>query len=571
MKYEIFFDESHQLDKMDSKYCYYGILGYKEKNISELNKLFKERNIGYELHFSQFKLNKIEDYTAIFKYALNNAKTNIFMVNCHDALSLAEKIDINIENLRRLFYIKIPERLIYGMTRKLKGVKNINITIDRSDAYGNDNLQLVNEECEEKLITALEDKKINIIKSILNKKSTKIESKLKKIRKLLENKSFTKYEIEEKIKLISENYDTSEIASVIEANKDNLEQAIDKIQIILEMNLGELDNKINKIKSSLNYDNCEEIRQLIINYIENNRKRIILEDFLIHIKKKQIKILLTNNLDSNDLNKTVDNLINIFYDDPTNINGKVIEVKNIIENKYKHIQLVKVLKDQLNSHSVYRNLNYKIEKIQQKDSKESVGLQSIDILLGVISYIFEEKYYEMPYEFSKFILSKKLSEHNITEEEMKIIYDNYSLKKEVYVINKGSDNDIRVQNQLKKINRKLQMFSSKNIEKAEFIYMLLRDNRILDRLYESEIFIWTLRNKDIENSTIKMRISENISKFFNFKVSYDENNIRRIIKHHMRKGNDSDDINKQDYASCIDLNYSNTKSLIDRYLDIIEN
>ncbi len=91
MKFNIFFDESHQLDKHSSKYCYYGILGYQQEQISKLNMIFKDREIRYELHFSSFKLNKFNDYYEILKFVLNNSKSNIYMVDCEQALSLGVK------------------------------------------------------------------------------------------------------------------------------------------------------------------------------------------------------------------------------------------------------------------------------------------------------------------------------------------------------------------------------------------------------------------------------------------------------------------------------------------------
>ena len=286
MKFNIFFDESHQLDKHSSKYCYYGILGYEQEKISELNKLVEEKGITYELHFSNFKLNQMDGYYEILKFVLNQSKSNIYMVDCEHALSLGSKIDINAENVRKLFYIKLPERLIYGMTRRLSGVKDINITIDKSDAYGNNNLEL-----------------------------------------------------------------------------------IDDISL----------NNFNKILKNENL---------------NDEK-------------------------------------------------KIIEIKNVVENKYKHIQLAKSLKEQLNSHSLYRNLNYKVNKIRQEDSKENIALQSIDVLLGLISYIFEEKYLDIPEEFQKSILDNRLKNVQLSTSEEELLFKNYRLKKDKYnLINKNITNDL---------------------------------------------------------------------------------------------------------------------------------
>ncbi|MEG0297537.1 MAG: DUF3800 domain-containing protein [Clostridium sp.] len=410
MKFNIFFDESHQLDKHNSKYCYYGILGYQQEQISRLNKLFKDREIKYELHFSSFSLNKFDDYYEILKFVLNNSKSNIYMVDCEQALSLGSKINLNADNLRKLFYIKLPERLIYGMTRKMPGVKDINITIDKSDAYGNDNMELLDEQC-------LED-----IKKIIEKQNDK-----------------------------------------------------------------------DKITS---------------------------------------------------------------------------EIKNVVENKYKHIQLVRSLKDQLNAHSLYRNLNYKVTKIRQEDSKSNVALQSIDVLLGLIAFIFEEKYLDIPEEFNKEKLEVKLQSCSLTPDEEQLLFKSYTFKKGMYRLNSKSVNDDNI-NLLRELNKKLNIVSSKGIEKAEFAYRVLSDNNVLDRLYHSKMFIWSLENNDISKNIDKIYISKYISKFLNYKIAYDNENIKKLVKKHIEVSIEKKEMSKGDYAEVIGLNIANTETLIDRYLDIL--
>lgn len=373
--------------------------------------IFKDREIRYELHFSSFKLNKFNDYYEILKFVLNNSKSNIYMVDCEQALSLGGKINLNAENLRKLFYIKLPERLIYGMTRKMPGVKDINITIDKSSAYGNDNMELLDEKC--------------------------------------------------------------------------------------------------------------------------------LLDFRDIIEKE------------------------------TECNEKIIEIKNIVENKYNHIQLVKSLKDQLNAHSVYRNLNYKITKIKQEDSKTNVALQSIDVLLGLIAYIFEEKYLDIPEEFKKEILDKKLQDCILTEEEELLLFKNYILKNDIYKLKSKNISEETI-HKLRDINKKLKIVSPKNVEKAEFAYRVLSDNNILDKLYNSEMFIWSLENKDISQNIDKVYISKYISKFLNYKIAYDNNNIKKLVKRYIQSIRKGENMTKGDYAEVIGLKIANTEILIDRYLDILD-
>lgn len=409
MKFNIFFDESHQLDKHSSKYCYYGILGYEENKVAELKKLIEEKGITYELHFSDFKLNQLEGYYEVLKFVLNEAKSNIYMVNCEQALSLGKKIELNAENVRKLFYIKLPERLIYGMTRKLSGVKDINITIDKSDTYGNNNLEL------------------------------------------LDTKSL------------------EEIEKILQSEMDKDEQ-------------------------------------------KNN-------------------------------------------------------IKSIVEEKYKHIQLTKSLKEQLNSHSLYRNLNYKVNKIRQEDSKQNIALQSIDVLLGVVSYIFEEKYLDLPEEIEENILTSRLKEVTLTTIEEKLLFNAYKLNKGKYRIKKGVSNEVSLK--LRDLNKKLLISSSKNIQKAEFIYRVVSDNLLLDKLYNSDIFIWTLDNKDISKNINKIYISKYISKFINYKINFDNNKYKILIKKYIEDTITKKEVNKKEYAKCLNLNINNIYHLMDRYLEVL--
>lgn len=411
MKFNIFFDESHQLDKHSSMYCYYGILGYEQNKISELKKLFTKENINYEIHFSDFKLNQLNGYLEVMKFVLNNSKANIYMVHCEQALSLGAKIDLKVENIRKLFYIKLPERLIYGMTRKLPGVKDINITIDKSDAYGNNNLELLDEDC-----------------------------------------------------------------------------------------------------------------------------------------KNKIKTILENECTNED---------------------KLIKIKTVVEEKYRHIQLAKSLKEQLNSHSLYRNLNYKVNKIKQENSQENVALQSIDVLLGVVAYIFEEKYLDMPEEFKKSILDYKREFIELDSSEEELLSDTYELKENTYFINNKKMNNKLIQ-KLRNLNKKLMLSSSKNIQKAEFIYRVLSNNEMLEMLYNKDMFIWTLDNKEISKNINKVYISKYISKFLNYKIRYDNNNIKILINKRIEDIANNKNYDKMDYAKFLNLNINNMWPLIDRYLDILD-
>ncbi|MGG4156876.1 MULTISPECIES: DUF3800 domain-containing protein [Bacteria] len=138
MNYTIYFDESNKLDQQNGGYSYYGAFGTSEaktteiiENISQLTK-----STG-ELHFAEYTSDK--DFGKYFK-ALNyvikqDISINIIIVNNEDAKNIAEKMDVNISEFRELFYVKIPERLFYGVTRNLKKGEKIQIIVDENSEY----------------------------------------------------------------------------------------------------------------------------------------------------------------------------------------------------------------------------------------------------------------------------------------------------------------------------------------------------------------------------------------------------------------------------------------------------
>lgn len=66
---------------------------------------------------------------------LNLAKFNIYLVETEKALGVADKLSIDYSKLRELLYIKIPERLMYGILRYLDDFYNTTIIIDKCDEY----------------------------------------------------------------------------------------------------------------------------------------------------------------------------------------------------------------------------------------------------------------------------------------------------------------------------------------------------------------------------------------------------------------------------------------------------
>ncbi|QGG47394.1 DUF3800 domain-containing protein [Heliorestis convoluta] len=154
MNYLIYFDESNKIDQSNKDYSYYGAFGDYDRSLANLVKkvarIYKENNSKSELHFTAYKSdNSVKKYFQVLHSVLQeDIRINILIVNNNDALKAASNIGLSPKELRSLFYIKIPERLFYGIIRDLfsnipKGeAVNVKIKIDCNDEY--DNLDLNN-------------------------------------------------------------------------------------------------------------------------------------------------------------------------------------------------------------------------------------------------------------------------------------------------------------------------------------------------------------------------------------------------------------------------------------------
>ena len=125
MYYLIYFDESNKIDQLDVEYSYYGAYGSTDismaKVVRKVRNIFKQCKSFSELHFREYtKDNHVKKYFQTLHTVINeDVKINILIVNNKDALYAAQRIGLTTPELRNLFYIKIPERLFYGVTRNL--------------------------------------------------------------------------------------------------------------------------------------------------------------------------------------------------------------------------------------------------------------------------------------------------------------------------------------------------------------------------------------------------------------------------------------------------------------------
>lgn len=142
MNYSIYFDESNKLD-MTKNYSYYGSLGIDqiecENLIKDIKKILRITEKNSEYHFTEYKNDKdIAPYLYCLHHFLKiNFQINIFIVDNRIALNFSENARISVTELRNLFYVKIPERLFYGLTRELSDDYNsVRIVVDDSPEYG---------------------------------------------------------------------------------------------------------------------------------------------------------------------------------------------------------------------------------------------------------------------------------------------------------------------------------------------------------------------------------------------------------------------------------------------------
>ncbi|MBW7651704.1 DUF3800 domain-containing protein [Anoxybacillus sp. ST4] len=147
MYYLIYFDESNKIDQFDVEYSYYGAYGSTDismaKVVRKVRDIFKQCKSFSELHFREYtKDNHVKKYFQTLHTVINeDVKINILIVNNKDALYAAQRIGLTTTELRNLFYIKIPERLFYGVTRNLSEFSEndemikVKIKVDQNDEY----------------------------------------------------------------------------------------------------------------------------------------------------------------------------------------------------------------------------------------------------------------------------------------------------------------------------------------------------------------------------------------------------------------------------------------------------
>ena len=140
MDYEIYFDESNKLDSPGKDYSYYGAFGIDSPTVStiqeEMEYIFSSLHTKSELHFNTYKSNEIKKYFQVLNHFLQKEiHINLYIIDNKRFLAAGEKLLLDVEELRKYFYVKIPERLFYGIVRHVDNVERLIIYMDDNTEY----------------------------------------------------------------------------------------------------------------------------------------------------------------------------------------------------------------------------------------------------------------------------------------------------------------------------------------------------------------------------------------------------------------------------------------------------
>lgn len=139
--YFIYFDESIKLDQPNGTYSYYGAIGMdqqsKQNIVNHIEEIKETLHSPNELHFVNYVNDSdFEKYFRMLNSLFNyDIQINIIIVEKESAKTIAEQMDVSLASLRELFYVKIPERLFYGLAREKQSGQKIEIMIDENSEY----------------------------------------------------------------------------------------------------------------------------------------------------------------------------------------------------------------------------------------------------------------------------------------------------------------------------------------------------------------------------------------------------------------------------------------------------
>ncbi|EOS8080213.1 hypothetical protein DSH53_RS14150, partial [Enterococcus hirae] len=140
MNYKIFFDEANKIDSPNKDYSYYGSFGLSEENSSiidsEISRIYTEIGSRNELHFNKYNAGDLKKYFRIIDMLLKqDISINIYILNNKEYISFGKELGLDITELKEYFYVKIPERLFYGVVRDTQNIDKLSIFMDESTEY----------------------------------------------------------------------------------------------------------------------------------------------------------------------------------------------------------------------------------------------------------------------------------------------------------------------------------------------------------------------------------------------------------------------------------------------------
>lgn len=211
-------------------------------------------------------------------------------------------------------------------------------------------------------------------------------------------------------------------------------------------------------------------------------------------------------------------------------------------SEYDRHKLSQKLADQLNAQAIYRKLNYSVAEVKQVDSEDERMVQISDVLLGMIAFLFEEKYLN-PNEFLPAETYNRIIEM-IEGDELEIFKKYYGAEKngQRRCLVKPADKDRYAV--LSDIFKKTDFLfeSGKSVAKSELIYQLFSNKDNLLNLYDKTMYVW---DKETESTNVltqhqsKEYVQECFSKymtsFFHYKSRFDgkyKNKLLTIFKAH---------------------------------------
>lgn len=90
------------------------------------------------MHFQEYNHDQhIKKYFLALRSVIREPvmRMKIFILNNNDAQNAATEMRLGMMDLRKLFYIKIPERLFYGIVRDIEPNSTVQIVVDQNDEY----------------------------------------------------------------------------------------------------------------------------------------------------------------------------------------------------------------------------------------------------------------------------------------------------------------------------------------------------------------------------------------------------------------------------------------------------